>query len=149
MPRLIETYGNIRMGKLSIINRDEFTHALHSWPDGEVSLTIKPLGKGRSSAQSRYYFGVVVPIIRDCLNESQGELFDKDEVHEWLKSAFNSREIETENGHSLSIAHSTKRLNTAEFTDYIERCRQFAASFFGVSIPDPVKIATTKTELNV
>ncbi|UHG93218.1 hypothetical protein [Spirosoma oryzicola] len=149
MAKEVVTFGNIQSGKLNIVERGQFLDSLAAFPDCEIELTVKRLGRQRSSPQSRYYFGVVVPLIRDAMNDALGERLDKEEVHEWLKKEFNSREIETSNGHFLTVALSTRKMNTTDFTDYIERCRNWAATFFGIDIPDPVKLSTTKTELKV
>ena len=148
MARDLVTYGNLKAGKLSIVGRDQFMNALHTWPDGEVSLTIKPVGRRRSSPANRYYHGVVVPMIVQAMSEVWGEELDNEEVHELLKRRFNSRMIDTEDG-KIKIVMSTSRLTSAEFVAYTEKCRQWAAQFFSIDIPDPVKITTANQELKV
>jgi len=144
--REIVAYGNVRDGKINLLDREKFIKAAGGFNDAEISLTLKVLGNPRSKPQQRYYMGVVVPIIRGLINESQGENFSNEEIHEWLKMRFNAKLIVTHNGHSLTIAQSTSKLNSAEFADYIDAIKRFAFSFFGVKIPDAVKISNTKNE---
>lgn len=149
MARDLTAYGRVEAGKLYITHRPEFDQAVGAFADGMVSVQIKRVGRKRSNPQLRYYRGCVVPILTAAINESWGESLDEDEVHELLKRLYNSRIVETENGHKVKIAVSTGRLDTGEMNAYIERCRQFGAEIFGVNIPDPGSITSAKTEINV
>ena len=62
--------------------------------------------------------------IRICNEEITG-------IHEELKRMFLPKIGK------LNIVKSTSSLNTAEFTDYIENIRLWAAQELGVYIPDP------------
>lgn len=122
--------------------------ALHDWKDGDIELTICRLYPARSTKQNAYYHCCVVKIIRGCLSEALGEPLSHNETHEWLKGRFNHREIPTSDG-VLTIARDTRSLDTAAFAAYIDACRDFCAEQFSVSIPDPIAISGTKTELRV
>lgn len=147
MAREVTTFGNVDpAGKLNLLERDQFAHALGQFAGQPVSVTVKRLGKKRTSPANRYYRGVVVPLLTSAINEAWGEQLDDDEVHELLKRKFNARKVETENGY-VKIAASTTRLDTAEFAAYVETIRQWAAEFFGIDIPDPQRIDSAQTEL--
>ncbi|MGF7219071.1 hypothetical protein GGR92_005251 [Spirosoma lacussanchae] len=149
MPKSLTTYGNITGGKLSIVEREKFYQSLSAFADCEISLTVKALEPQRSNSQNRYYHGIVVKMIAEAMSEAYGEDVDVDEAHEHLKSMFNLRTIETANGYTVKMPGSTKRLSTVEFSTYVDKCRMWAAEFFGINIPDPVQISTTKDSLRV
>lgn len=148
MPKILTTYGNVADGRLNLTERDKFTAALGGWRDGAVKLVVTYLYGKRSNPQNAYYWAVVVPLIREGMEESMGESITDEEVHEWLKQQFNPRPIRTTNGHTFTLPGDTKSLDTAEFAAYLERCRQFAADTLGIDIPDPVKLETACGALN-
>lgn len=110
-----------------------------------VVLTVEIESKKRSCQQNNYYHGVVVALIQEALMNEWGELLTKAEVHELLKQHCNWKEVVNEDtGESLKIAQSTADLSTGEFENYLERCRQFAAEYLGVSVPLPNEQGTLK-----
>ena len=141
MPRQTETLGNIVAGKLTLVERDRFAGSLHTLPDGPVTVTVKSVGKRRSSKANRYYRGVVVPLIAQAMADAWGEEVDDDEAHEFLKIRFNLRTIEAEKT-TIELAGSTTRLTTDEFAVYVDKCRHWACQFFNINIPDPEKFTT-------
>jgi len=84
-----------------------------------------------SVSQQRYYFGVVVDMIAEFIGET------REETHELLKSEhLPQREIELLEGTKLTMPPTTRNLSVEQYTEYIERCRRWAATFLGLSIPD-------------
>lgn len=145
--KTITALGNITGGILYISDRDKFDVAVANVPDCVVEVVVTKVYSKRSNAQSRYYHGIVVPMIQAAMSEVVGERLTHGEAHEWLKRQFNSRDIPTENGHVITLSTTTARLNTAAFSEYIERCRQFAADTLGLDIPDPIRLETANQEL--
>jgi hypothetical protein len=98
-----------------------------------VTVTIDREHEIRSDAANRYYMGVVVTMIAKAMGER-----DKEEVHRTLKKMFNYREVvSTETGEVLRLGKSTKKMSPEAFWNYVEQCRQWAAEFFSLYIPDP------------
>jgi len=96
-----------------------------------VVVTKTPERRDRTLSQNAYYRGVVIKVI------SQWADHDPDEIHEAMRYKFlGTRETKT----GLRIVGRTSRLTTAEFTEYVERVRQWAAEQ-GLVIPDPQKVA--------
>jgi hypothetical protein len=60
--------------------------------------------------------------------------YEDEEMHDALKHQF-LRDRENEKA-GLVLVKSSADLNTAEFTEYVEKCRRLAAEL-GVVIPDP------------
>lgn len=133
----ITASGHIEKGKLKIRNRMMFDNELLSI-NGEVLITIEKASKKRSNQQNRYYWGVVVPLMKKGLNDLGHELTE-DDIHEYIKSKFNPQAITLEDtGEYFSFGRSTTELNTSEFMDMLASIQQFAAEILNVIIPDPV-----------
>ena len=50
-----------------------------------VTLVIDITGKKRSAEQNRYYYGVVIPMVQDAIQNEWQEQYTKEEIHELLK----------------------------------------------------------------
>lgn len=117
------------------LDRDRLRAALALMKDGPVTLTIERLGSKRSTQQNRFYWKTVVEAI--VIETGQ----DRESVHEALKRECNAKHVEMVNKQTGEvfetwIGASTTALNTGEFTAYIERCRAFAATFFGLTFEE-------------
>jgi hypothetical protein len=138
----VEQYGFIKDGELKILNRKRFDSEIKAFPDCDVQITIKKKGK-RSTQQNRYYWGVIVDEIRHELLR-RGNRFDAETIHEFLKQKFNSVKVVVETtGELIEMGKSTTEMNKDEFTEYIERIREWAAQSLELNIPD----AGTQTNL--
>ena len=80
----------------------------------------------RSIQQNRYYHGVVCKLIADHTG------YSGDEIHQLLAEQF----LSYEKG-GKSFVRSTTKLKTAEFENYLESCRRWAAMDLQVYIPLP------------
>ena len=69
-------------------NRTTILKALKQYINKDVLLTIQPLKRTRSNQQNRYYWGVIVPLIQNGLEDVSGELRSKQDVHDFLKFNF-------------------------------------------------------------
>jgi hypothetical protein len=136
-----EQTGYIKEGKLHILNRHRLEEDCRHFPDCDIEIVIKKRGK-RSSLQNRYYFGVVVKEIQLRLREL-GHDVDTDTVHEFLKQKFNSEKVITPQAEVFEIPKSTTEMNKDEFTEYVERIKEWASSTLEIYIPD----AGVQTEL--
>jgi len=105
-------------------------------PDGRYIAEISTFNR-RSNQQNRYYWGLVVPMIRKGIKELGTDL-THEETHEFLKSRFNKDElVNPGTGEMVEIPLSTTRLTKSEFGEYIENIQRFASEFLGLVIPDP------------
>lgn len=89
----------------------------------------------RTPKQNRYYWGVVIKMISDHTG------YTKEEMHEALKNEYLGRRFIEFGGKEIELSKSTKDIDTKEMSEYTERCRQFAAEFLQLNIPDPVQAA--------
>lgn len=135
----ITAKGHIKNGKL-VINKSElpvFLHKISTQKNKPVNVTIEA-GSKRSEQQNKYYWGVVVELIRLAINEINGENFTKEDIHDFLKERFlEGLEIHAATGELLNIRKSTTDNTTTKQEEYHEQCRQFAAEYLNIEIPLP------------
>lgn len=102
-----------------------------------VVLTVEEFKDKRSSQANRYYWGVVVELIHRALKES-GIDASREGTHELLKFRFLKEDHPIgKDGEFITTVKSTTELERDEFAAYIERCKQFAAEYLNLNIPDP------------
>lgn len=106
-------------------------------PEGSYAVTIDKDKKKRTSPQNRYYFGVVVEIIRQALSTAWGERLSKQSTHEILRLKFLAEDKRIGEEEVLTTIKSTTELDTIDMVEYTEQCRGFAEEYLGVTIPDP------------
>lgn len=135
----ITAKGHIKDGRLKI-NKNElpvFLHKISKQKNKSVEVIVQ-FGNQRSLQQNNYYFGVIVELIRLAINESNGENFTKEDIHEFLKERFlEGKEIHAATGELLNIRKSTTDNTTTKQEEYHEQCRQFAAEYLNIEIPLP------------
>jgi len=133
----MEFIGNISdAGKLIVSQTAELGKWLMSHRNKNVSVVLKVKGRNRSNPQNNYYWGVIISMVKDAMNDFGNE-YTSEEVHEFLKKEFNWEEKEMKEGYFVKVPRSTTRLNTIEFNDYKEKIQQFAAEVLGIYVPDP------------
>lgn len=104
--------------------------------DGKYLIEINQHNK-RSNPQNRYYWGLVIPMIKTGIKDMGTDL-TSEETHEFLKAKFNSSElINEETGQCEMIPRSTTILTKLAFSEYVENIQQFASEFLNIVIPDP------------
>lgn len=102
-----------------------------------VVLTVDEFKETRSSQANRYYWGVVVELTYHALRASGIEI-TREGTHELLKFRFLKEDKPFgAPGEFITIVRSTTELERDEFAAYIERCKQFAAEYLNLNIPDP------------
>ena len=104
----------------------------------EIEVTIQRKKKHRSDPQNRYYWGVVVEMIRAGMKD-MGDAVTTEQVHEFLKWRFlRVQKIDENTGEVLyEYAGNTRKLGTIAFSEYVEHCCKFAGEYLGVEIPLP------------
>ena len=121
-----------------ITNKQVIRKAFEQLKDGRYLVEIQN-NKHRSTQQNRYYFGCVLPLVKDGLIEvGYREINSNESVHDLMKFMFLKKQIVNEQtGEVIETIGSTTDLTTIEFNDYIDRIAQFAAEFLGLAIPPP------------
>ena len=100
-------------------------------------IEIKPYKKTRSLAQNSLYWKWV-DCIRLHVMDSTGVVATKDDVHAELGNKFLLTEAGvTLKGEATHRVASTTRLNTADFTAYLEQIDAYCADSLGLILPHP------------
>lgn len=145
-PRKISVKTEVEKGKF-IENRDLIINAIEVYEGKKVTVTIERYYKKRSNKQNRYYWGVIVEHWENILREEWGEIYQDNEVHEFLKSNLNFREVVDQETGEVALnpitneilrkPKSTTENSTFNQEEYHEACRQLAYSMFQYTIPLP------------
>jgi hypothetical protein len=149
--RRIETYGVVNdEGVLKISYRSRFIDAVKVFRGKRIRLTVEPLYKQRSTksyneetekegrGQNGYYFGIVIHEFMEGYWETYGEQITAKNAHETLKRECNGIDrMNDRTGEIVTFAKSTADLNTVEFEEYLERCRNFILEWFGRTVLKP------------
>lgn len=133
----IQIRTNVLKGKFKR-NINQILDAVASFEGKDCIFSIEKVKKTRSNNQNRYYHGVIIPIVKNCLKEA-GYIMNNDEVHELLKLKF-LREvlfIDENTGDVTERVKSTTELSTSAFMDYASDIRQFTLEYFNTDIPEP------------
>lgn len=93
-------------------------------PPGNYTITIIKWHK-RTLKQNRMYWAII-----NWLAETSWE--DAQDIHDWFKDMFLSKKLESEIFWEKNVVRSTTELTTKEFTDYVEKVANFAASWWVV-----------------
>lgn len=137
----------VRNGKLIPNEPVYFQDEIAKYEGKEIEVTIKSNRK-RSNGQNRYYWGVVVYLVRERLNElgyvrsdlQEGTLpstLTREDVHVYLRENFNRKDIvNAETGEVLGASSvSTSELSTEEFGEYLERIMSWSSMYLDLMIP--------------
>lgn len=121
-----------------IRNRNLLTDAIQSFEGKQITIRIERTKKKRSNTQNAYLWGVVIPIVRNCLKEV-GHVMSNEQTHELLKLKFLKENIlvNEETGETIERIKSSKELSTSQMMDYFAEIREWIFDFFGVMIPNP------------
>lgn len=119
---------------LKILNhsdKEKVKQYLDKLPDNkQFEVIIKQIRKIRTMPQNRLYW-----LWLTCIMEETGN--DKEDLHRHFTEKYlpkNTREVL---GQQIEEPISTKILDTAQFTKYLERVQQFANSELGIALPNP------------
>lgn len=122
--------GQIDKGRIKTETPEKFAVYLAKLEGRRVEIVVRKQKSQRSIDQNSYYWGVVVEILRDRFG------YEAEEMHEALKFKF----LRTHEGEALETVKSTTKLNTAEFEDFLERIRRWAAQEYNCFIPLPNEV---------
>ena len=128
----------VKAGRM-IRNRNELTSALNQFEGQEITLSIEKAKKVRSTQENRYYWGLVIPLIKAGLKDATGESYSAEQVAGLMKTRFLMTHIDYINDdvEYLDRIKSTTELSTVEMEVYLQECRTFAQEYLGVTIPMP------------
>ena len=128
----------IHINNKKIVNMHEMRAVFNELKDGKYQITIKDVRK-RSVQQNRYYWSVVVPMVRKGLYEAGFDVIrTNDDAHNVLKQVILKQEIVSKHtGEVFTVGGSTKDLSVPEFHEYLEKGCRWSAEYLGIYIPSP------------
>lgn len=136
--RQLKLYGEVRDGLLHLDNKDFAVRQIATLKDGEYTLQIQPYKNIRSGRQNRYYWGVIVELVFEGLQDLGFDAVKtKDDAHAVLKGLFFKDKIWSDDFGELEIVLSTRNCTTQIFEEKMEEIRQWASLFLSVNIPLP------------
>ncbi len=105
---------------------------------GSYLLIAKP-AKQRSLQQNKYWWGYLVPTVKDALRDMGFEdIRTNNDCHELLKSMFFKKEIVNHTtGEVLTTVGSTTEATTVIFSERIADIQQWAAQYLNIVVLDP------------
>ena len=127
----------ITNGNVSEPARKAIKQVLRNFEGKTVRIEISQNRKKRSCKQNAFYFGVVLPIVSRMFNES-GNDANQETIHTFLKGNIGGmkKAIVSPDGEVLWQVESSVKMSTADFEEWLEKIRAWAAPF-GVEIPFP------------
>lgn len=142
----MKIYTRITNGKMEPEAVQMLVNELARHNSKDIAITIERKRKKRSLNQNAYYFGVVIPAIRQILEEYGNEV-DDEETHSFLKEHVGklTGSVVDSVGRRVAITKSSATLSTAEFENYLLRVVAWAAQE-GVIIPAPNEHLTPPLE---
>lgn len=132
----VTAMAQVRSRRLFITDRRRFNEAVAELDDRwDYEVVVRRLHANRSQQANRYYWGVVVGLLSDHTG------FTPDEMHDWLKMRFIPKKLAVcdSNGEikgEFVLGGSTRKMSIAQFGEYIEDIRRWAAQEIDVLIPD-------------
>jgi len=112
--------------------------AIEKFEGKEIEIIFKRKYAKRSIPQNSFYWGVLIPIFQELINDNWGEIKSAEETHEILKFACNYDEkINTETGEIIRVPQSTTILTTTGFIEYNQKLKQLAMDYFNTVLPEP------------
>ena len=121
-----EFTGIVKQGKVRLDRPEAYLVHISKLEGYRVVQTLEKERNLRSLSQNRYYWGVVIEILAEEFG------YEREEMHEALKMKFLRKHDDTK----LPTVGSTARMNTAQFSDYIDRVMRWAATDYSIYIPE-------------
>ena len=126
-------------------NRNLIKDAIVTFEGKQVVIKIEKFKKKRSTQQNRFYYGVIIPIVQNCLKEA-GHIMTSESTHDLIKLKFLKETlfVNETTGEVIERIKSTTELSTSQFMDLLAEINNFTFEYFGVSLPSPNDDLTLK-----
>lgn len=139
-----EIISEVKNGTLTR-NRNLIKDAIETFEGKQVVIKIEKSKKKRSTQQNRFYYGVIIPIVQNCLKEA-GHIMTSESTHDLIKLKFLKETlfVNETTGEVIERIKSTTELSTSQFMDLLAEINNFTFEYFGVSLPSPNDDLTLK-----
>lgn len=139
-----EIISEVKNGSLTR-NRNLIKDAIATFEGKQIVIKIEKFKKKRSTQQNRFYYGIVIPIVQNCLKEA-GHIMTNESTHDLIKLKFLKETlfVNETTGELIERIKSTTELSTSQFMDLLAEINNFTFEYFGVSLPSPNDDLTLK-----
>jgi hypothetical protein len=139
-----EINSEVKNGSLTR-NRNLIKDAIATFEGNQIVIKIEKSKKKRSTQQNRFYYGVIIPIVQNCLKDA-GHIMTSESTHDLIKLKFLKETlfVNEETGEIIERIKSTTELSTSQFMDLLAEINNFTFEYFGVSLPSPNDDLTLK-----
>lgn len=139
-----EIISEVKNGSLTR-NRNLIKDAIETFEGKQIVIKIEKFKKKRSTQQNRFYYGVIIPIVQNCLKEA-GHIMTSESTHDLIKLKFLKETlfVNENTGEVIERIKSTTELSTSQFMDLLAEINNFTFEYFGVSLPSPNDDLTLK-----
>ncbi len=119
-------------------NRNLIKDAIETFEGKQIVIKIEKAKKKRSTQQNRFYYGVIIPIVQNCLKDA-GHILTNESTHDLIKLKFLKEVlfVNEDTGEVIERIKSTTELSTSQFMDLLAEINNFTFEYFGVSLPSP------------
>jgi len=133
----LKIHSKVHDGLISPEAYSKLRDALTQHEQSLITITVAKQVKRRSQKQSRFYFGVVLPLITALFRE-YGDNICPEEVHRYLKGTIGGykKPITTPDGDVIWHVDTSTKLTAAEWEVWMDLIRAWAAAR-GVQVPYP------------
>lgn len=98
--------------------------------DQHYEAEIKKKRKDRTIDQNSLYW-----LWTTCIEQETGQ--PKEDIHEFFKMKFLGVSERTAFNLTFFVPNSTTKLDTKQFTDFLDQVQAFAATDLGITLPNP------------
>ena len=139
-----EIISEVKNGSLTR-NRNLIKDAIETFEGKQVVIKIEKFKKKRSTQQNRFYYGIILPIVQNCLKEA-GHIMTNESTHDLIKLKFLKETlfVNEDTGEVIERIKSTTELSTSQFMDLLAEINNFTFEYFGVNLPSPNDDLTLK-----
>ena len=139
-----EIISEVKNGSLTR-NRNLIKDAIATFEGKQIVIKIEKFKKKRSTQQNRFYYGVIIPIVQNCLKEA-GHIMTSESTHDLIKLKFLKEAlfVNETTGEVIERIKSTTELSTSQFIDLLAEINNFTFEYFGVTLPSPNDDLTLK-----
>ena len=142
----IEGIGIVKDGQFRAVSSKWFNEQLNSLPEGRYRITVDTYRRRKSNPQLGYYYKVILPHFHRAALDAGWEFATIDELDNYLKSMFASKDIINKHTAEVLTIPGLKRDMTAiEMSTFTDAIKEYAQEFLNYTIPDPLQ----QTELNL
>ena len=133
----MKIHSKVHDGLISPEAYSKLRDALTQHEQSLITITVAKQVRRRSNQQSRFYRGVVVPLVMQLFWDS-GEPISKQGVHDFLKKEIGGfvKARQAPDGKMIWEMLSSTKLSAKQWEDWLDAIRAWAAPF-GLQIPYP------------